>query len=97
MLGDHLFRGHFRSDSNSLLLELLLSFRIDDLGVFAIFARLLLRVDLLLTVVLTNRHRLPLLHILVLVVARLRVDNVRFVIVHNVATYGRRATADSGR
>ena len=41
MLGDHLWRRHLGPDSNPLPLELLLGFRVDILGTFALMILLL--------------------------------------------------------
>ena len=98
MLGDHLLGRHLWSDSNALLLELLLGFGVDDLSILALSARLLLRVDVVAIFVITYRYRRPFLTILVLVLVGLRGDNVRIVSAQIVVgTYGRRARAYSGR
>ena len=77
MLGDHLFGRHLGSDSDALLLVLLLGFWVDNLVILALFARLLLRVDVFAMPVLTDRCRLPILRVLTLVLVGLRGGNVR--------------------
>ena len=98
MLGDHFLGRHFWSDRKPLLLELLLGLWVDDLGILALVARLLLRFDVLAILVITHRCRLPFLTIIVLVVVDLRAGNVRIVIAQTaVGTYARGARAYSGR
>jgi hypothetical protein len=89
MLLDHLFGRRLWSHSDTLLLMLLLGFRVNYLGIVTSVVRLLLGLGVVVIALLVvDRHRLPVHHILFVLGVGLHVDIVRSVKVHIAGTYG---------